>query len=149
MTAALAKKAPFWRQFMSRFLMDHVPSRIKRLIFLSSIIGVIEHVETPDQEMLNKLNTVLKLAHNNEAMALPIHIHSWLWKDCDLESSFNVEGKELNITSIASANLNKSGFLKVAEYLISKAPEWIIYDSEQAIAKDLEIVFKNVPCVNR
>lgn len=149
MTAALYKKAPFWHQFFSRFLTDHVPSRIKRLIFLSSIIGMIKKVETPDQEMLNKLNDVLKLAHNNEAMALPIHIHSWLWKNCDLNTSIKIDGKDLSITNIAEANLGRNSLIQVAEYLVSKAPEWIVYGSEHAIAKDLELVFKNVSYLHK
>lgn len=149
MSTDLSYKASFWGQIFSRFLMEHIPSRIKRLIFLSSIIGMIERVETPDQEMLNKLNEVLKLAHNNEAMVLPFHIHSWLWKKCDPEASIEVNGQNICMINIANANLGKTGFLQVAEYLISKAPEWIVYDSNQVIAKDLELVFKNITTIHQ
>ena len=141
MTQVLQKGISFWRQYFINLLCEKLPSRIKRLIFLSSIMGVVERVDTPDQEMLSKLNTVLKLAHKNDALLFPMYIHSWLWKNCQVKDCINIDGRQVQITSLTHTLIPQSSFGTIAEYLISKAPKWIIYDSTQAIAKDLQLMF--------
>lgn len=132
----------FFKRHLTKFLCEYVPWRIKRLIFLSSVIGFIEGIREPDKEYVQKLNEILKLAHHDDAIALPMYIHSWLWKKCDDEVSIEINGVDAKVTDLAKIQIPPLYFSKIASFLISNAPAWIVYGNVETVAKDLEILFR-------
>jgi hypothetical protein len=115
------------------------------MIFLSSALGLIENINNPDNEMLIKLNKVLRLAHDKNAIKFPMAIHSWLWKRRINDQFITVDGKQILYRDlIDSANAEAIDFSKVAKSLIDIAPPWTVYSRLPTIAKDLEVMFKNV-----
>lgn len=143
------RRRSFWMQKIGNFLCQRISGRVKRLIFLSSVFGLIENVSAPSKDTLSKLNKVLRLAHNNDAIAFPIYIHSWLWSNCEPTRKVLIDDSEVSLTELLS-DINECSlrethagvFNKLAKYLSNIAPEWIVYGPTQMIAKDLEVLFK-------
>ena len=135
----------FWSRLINRYLTRKFSLRFKRMIFLSSVLGLLENIQTPDKEMMSKLNEILKLAHNNDAIAFPMYIRSFLWRNCDVETCLSVDGRQVPLTELSGSRMTTANYLALARYLINSAPKWMVYGSEQAVAQDLEILFKSVP----
>lgn len=140
-----AKGPSFWSRLINRYLTKKFSLRFKRMIFISSVLGLLENIQTPDKEMMSKLNDILKLAHNNDAIAFPMYIHSFLWRNCDTETCLPIDGRQVPLTELSGSNMTVANYHALARYLINSAPRWMIYGSEQTIAKDLELLFKSVP----
>lgn len=140
-----AKRPSFWTRLITRYFNKRFSTNFKRMIFLASVVGLLEDIKSPDKALMAKLNSVLKLAHNNDAIALPILIHSYLWKNCDTDTFLPVNGKMIPLSEISRSEMSASNYRALARYLISSAPRWMVYGSEQTIASDLENMFKNVP----
>lgn len=142
-------KQSFWMKKLGNFLCQRISGRVKRLIFLSSVFGLIENINAPSKDTIQKLNTVLKLAHNNDAVAFPIYIHSWLWSNCEPNRRVLIDNSEVSLSELLSdisemdfQEEQTTVFNKLAKYLSNIAPEWIVYGPTQMIAKDLEVLFK-------
>ncbi len=145
----------FWLRTIRQFLSERISARIKRLIFLSSVFGLVGNVNNPSKDTMSKLNTVLKLAHNNDAIAFPMYIHSWLWRNCDPNLKVQIDGETVsladllrNVTEATDMTWQGSQFKLLAEYLTQIAPQWIVYGPTQMIAKDLEVLFKKCTTFN-
>lgn len=143
--ARRTKGPSFWTRLITRYFNYQFSTHFKRMIFLASVVGLLEDIKSPDKATLAKLNNVLKLAHHNDAIALPILIHSYLWKNCDTDTCLPVNGKLTPLSELSGSEMSASNYRALARYLIASAPRWMVYGSEQAIAEDLEKLFKNVP----
>lgn len=115
------------------------------MIFLASVVGLLENIHTPDKALLAKLNDVLKLAHRNDAIAFPILIHSYIWKNCDMETCLPIDGKLVPLAKLSSSHMTIPHYRALARYLMLSSPRWMIYGSENQIADDLQMLFKNIP----
>lgn len=132
----------FLRKHLSKFLMHKVSPRIKRLIFLSSVFSLFENTTTASDATLTKLNSVLKLAHNQDAIAFPMYIRSWLWNECEPQKKILVNGEELSLGELLQQQRTPEVLEKIAAYLMSIAPSWIVYSDNKSIAKDLDILLR-------
>jgi hypothetical protein len=124
-------------------LRKYVPRRFKRMIFLSSIVGAVKDIKNPDKATLDKLNHLLHLAHNNNAIAFPMYIHSWLWKQPICTQRIQLQSTEVSIKDIGKSVLNRLDVVCLAKYFIENAPLWLIYSTDRLIAKDLEIAIRD------
>lgn len=135
----------FWSRIISRYLSRKFSMRLKRMIFLSSVLGLLEDIQKPDKEMMSKLNDILKLAHHKDAIAFPFYIHSYLWRNCNTDICLSVGGQQIPLTELSGSSMTTTNYLTLARYLIKSAPRWMIYGSEYTVAHDLEVLFKSVP----
>lgn len=143
--ARRTKGPSFWTRLITRYFNHRFSTHFKRMIFLASVVGLLENIHSPDKAMMAKLNEVLKLAHHNDAIALPILIHSYLWRNCDTGTCLPVNGQLVPLTELTGSKMSAVNYRALARYLIGSAPRWMVYGSEQRIAEDLEMLFKNVP----
>ena len=143
--ARRAKGPSFWTRLITRYFNYSFSTPFKRMIFLASVIGLLENIHSPDKATIAKLNNVLKLAHHNDAIALPILIHSYLWRNCDKDTRLPVNGQLVPLSELSGSEMSPSNYRALARYLVGSAPRWMVYGSEQTIAEDLEKLFKNVP----
>lgn len=143
--ARRAKGPSFWSRLITRYFNQRFSTQFKRMIFLASVVGLLENIHSPDKAMMAKLNEVLKLAHHNDAIALPILIHSYLWRNCDKDTCLPVNGHLTPLMELSGSEMSASNYRALARYLMGSAPRWMVYGSEQRIAEDLEKMFKNVP----
>lgn len=120
-----------------------IPRRFKRLIFLSSVLGVIKGLKKPDADAIDKLNRALHIAHNKDAMLFPMQIHSWIWRDRLESLDIELDDRIVSVTTLSQTKLDNSDFFRIALYFIEHAPKWLIYGSIRQIAADLQTMFRN------
>lgn len=128
---------------------DMLPRRIKRLIYLSSILGVIEHVQQdPDLELIEKLNNVLKLAENANSYRLPIYVKSLIWKNMEQERGVLLNEQYIPVSDIKiSDRMSYVDKTKLAEFFSFRTPEWLKYGSEQLMENDVVNLIDNLIAV--
>lgn len=128
---------------MDRLLKKKLSYRLKRMIFLSSVLGLVENIQHPDNELLGKLNTALKLAHDKQALKFPILIHSWIWRR-QRGNVININGREILMSDLLQLKDQDLDFDQVASYLFHAAPEWVVYSKLPAFSEDLKKLFHSV-----
>lgn len=133
----------FLKRLLCSTLDRHTPRRFKRLIFLSSVIGVVKGMKSPDEGAIEKLNEVLRIAYNKNAMQFPMQVHSWIWNDRLRTLDIELEDRIVSVTTLTQTKLDEQDFIHIAHYFIDNAPKWLIYGSIRQIAKDLETLFRN------
>ena len=112
------------------FILNFIlPDRTKRLILLSSLASALNHCDSLDKQTIRKLNALLSLAYNDEAMYFPISISDMIWHNVDL-ISLETQSANLNVDeSIIS--------LTKTEYILNHIPTWLKYGTYENIKKDV------------
>lgn len=106
-----------------------LPKRMKKLILFSSLTAVLRQDDVLDKQTLEKLNFVMKLSTDVDAMKLPVYMRSAIWKGGAPiqipESVFSKQPKEQDIQRL------------IAEF-ISKIPRWLRYGRDDEMKTDAE-----------
>jgi hypothetical protein len=137
------KKPGKFSGWMDRLLKKKLSYRLKRMIFLSSVLGLVENIQHPDNELLGKLNSVLKLAHDKQALKFPIMIHSWIWRR-QKDNVISLDGRTVPISDLVQLREGDVNFDKLAEYLFHAAPDWVVYSKLPTVSEDLRKLFAEV-----
>lgn len=130
------QKLSLWKRIKYCFL-NRLSNRMKRLIFLSSFFGYTKPVDTLSTETMVKLNTVLALAHNVDAIEFPVVIRTWLWNH-EIDDGIVIEDRCILLTEFYKQSFTFSDFSRIADFLMSKAPDWMVYGTRDIIAQDLQ-----------
>lgn len=134
--------------YIKNLMKDILPRRIKRLIYLSSILGVIEHVQKdPDLELIEKLNDILKLADNVNSYRLPIYVKSLIWKNLDYVPDVRGEYGFLPITDIQVQDMSNSEKHVLANFFSFRCPDWLAYGSKNLMENDVLSLIDNLIAV--
>lgn len=118
-------------------------NHMKRLVFISSILGLIYRVKDPDLRMIHKLNKVFKLAEYPEALQLPFRVKSLIWQNRDL-NVLGHDGKVIHIFDVPTTSLNKEDVEHLSSQVVSQAPWWLAYSSTENMCKDLQRLFSQI-----
>lgn len=112
-----------------------LPRRMKKLILFSSLTAVLRQDDTLDKQTLEKLNFVMGLASDVEAMKLPVYMRSSIWKG----------GAPIQITeAIFSRQSDKLQAVSTAvEQLLAKIPPSLRYAPEAQMKGDIEKYLTN------
>lgn len=100
------------------------PERIKRLIFMSSVISKLTDSKQLDAETLKRLNETLHICEFQNAMLLPMRYSHTLWND-EVVHRANDDG---------TPDLDQQ---KAA--ILNQVPQWLIYNH-----KDMETDLVNI-----
>jgi hypothetical protein len=73
-------------QFTQTTLHKKLPRRSKRIIFVATIAGRLEKTDTLSSEILAKLNAVLKLSPDDNALKFPVYLNEVVWRGKPLEN---------------------------------------------------------------
>ena len=134
--------------YIKNLMKDILPRRIKRLIYLSSILGVIEHVQKdPDLELIEKLNDILKLADNANSYRLPIYVKSLIWKNLNYVPVVGSESGFVPITELHVQNMSNSQKHVLADFFSFRCPEWLAYGSKKLMESDVLSLIDNLIAV--
>lgn len=133
---------------LTSWLLNRVlPDPIKRMIFLSSLAAYIRNLDEPDKELLQKLNEILLLSSNAEALRLPMEIHSKIWGKFDT-NRLRCDGINCsNMRDFKLEGLPKSQMRIVANRLIDYMPSWLKYHSREGIRQDIYRLFLGLDLV--
>lgn len=142
------KKGFFSTTFL-KLLEKRLPRRFKRLIYVSSILGLIQQMKDPDMALVIKLNTMFKLANNPDALAFPMYIKSVIWKDVMLEAvCISTTDEQVPITALLDQELNSKDCTAIGEYFARQAPAWLKYGAIDTMVNDIVLLVKQLKQFN-
>lgn len=118
---------------IERTAKEIVPAKIKRAIFVSTIAGLVRQVTKPDEDLVNRLNRVLKLT-NPQAAALSMQAKSVIWRR--LRDDVQLHGRSVSIHDVDKQNLNDSDMQTMAEHFSRNVPAWLKYGSADLMTRD-------------
>jgi hypothetical protein len=135
----------FNESLITRLIGKVLPDRMKRIIFVSSLVAHINDCKNPDKELLSKINTLLTLSGERGALVLPMKMHSQIWDKVELIEVFTSKNIPIDdIHQIAEYKFVKNQARLVSEELVKRTPRWLRYASNTQMRSDLIKVFNNM-----
>lgn len=127
----------FFGTHLGHALAKRISRRVKRLIYISSIMGLLEQVKDPDMHVVGKLNEVFKVAKFPDAFIFPMYIKSIIWKDVG-NMAIEVDAEHrLQIAQVMQCDLSTRECTAVAEHFARRAPSWLKYASLDLMIEDV------------
>lgn len=156
---------PFVRKNIYKFLSDKLPTRMKRLVFASSLLGLLEGdncrinenqgvgkkvkhlfiVSERDKAIVTKLNSILKLSKVSEgSLVFPMIIRSMIWSELYKNPYIVVNHQTIPITDIDTLKRVDPDFNYLTQFLIAQMPFWLLYGSYNLIHHDVSALIHQV-----
>jgi len=115
-------------------------------VFISSVYGYLKNDEVVSDEVLKKLNVVLSLSKDDQAIKLPLVIKDIVWKD--LSQSYFLDSVPVGYEVMQSreyigALIKRNRLDEAITTLIDCAPCWTLYGSKTDISFDLKVLIRN------
>lgn len=130
----------FGGNFLTRYLTNrfsnYLPRRFKRLLFVSSAMGLLLKTRYPDLDMVSKINDKLKLAYSAMGLLFPIYIGSFIWKNLR-NNTIHLEGGLVNLDELDLANMEDSDCWKTGVFFAQNTPSWLQYGSDGLLTADV------------
>lgn len=104
-----------------RVLFHLLPSRMKRLIFLSSLSGKVTGEKHMAQDMLIRIQEKFKLCRDPHAMELPLACTDKIWGKRPIE--------DLVCPVYLNANQSDHDVTRTARQIVVMMPCWLVYDN--------------------
>jgi len=120
------------------FLKRHLPNRTKRLVFLASLTARLKNTEFFDIETLKKLNKIMVLASNDNAIGLPICLSHVIWHGRSACNILSIDNKENEAIVIDGRNIDK-----MTSSVFSGMPSWLSYGEQESIKNDIHKLLNN------
>lgn len=128
-----------------RILEKILPDRTKRLIFVSSFLAHIQICDSSDRNLISKLNLLLDLSADDNALVLPMQWHERIWSDVHVDKILHDKGIEIsNINQILEIEFMSPKVRTLSEDIIKAMPKWLKYDSNTRMRSDLIKLFRNI-----
>lgn len=121
-----------------------LPRKYKRMIYISSILGLLEQVREPDMELVKKLNDIIKIAHHVEAIQGPIYIKNLIWKTFSSRTLMLSESKTIAVCDITKSELTQKECEVIGNYFANNAPKWLRYGSLGMMINDVTLLIQNL-----
>ena len=125
----------FVRRHISRRLMEVLPRRLKRLLYVSSVLGIVLK-ETPDSDALARVNEKLHLAYGVMGMLFPIYLGSIIWKNV-LNNVIVLDRGWVVVDELSTTELGEADLWKTGLFFARNSPSWIQYGSDALMAADI------------
>lgn len=147
---ALTNKARggFFSRRFAKMLENNLPRRFKRLIYVSSIMGLMQQVRDPDMTLVTKLNDTLKLAQYPDAFAFPMYVKSVIWKDAMFDTVCIHANNQVAIGDLIKQELSSKDCTAIGEYFANQAPSWLKYGSLEFMVNDVVSLIKQLKRFN-
>lgn len=121
-------------------------NRVRRAIFLSSLLATIRNISDPNQELINKLNSVFHVAKDPLSMSVPMMVHGFIWTDItDSSVVCDVNGCPVRVEDIDNRTFLAEDLIKVARYFIDRMPVWLRYGSDDEMSLDVQKLVTQMP----
>lgn len=133
----------FFTRYLERIAHTKLPRRWKRLIYVSSILGLIQQVKDPDMRLVNKLNKVLRIADNSNSYILPMYIKSIIWKQA-ANHSIVLGDRSISVEEIGACDLTRTDCTAIGVYFANNAPAWLKYGSDELMVSDVKLLINQI-----
>lgn len=125
-----------------------LPNRTKRLIFVGSLIAHIQNCNTADKALISKLNTLLHLCGDENALMLPMQLHQKIWRNVNIDQLFEDKGFQVNddngLLAINQSKYTSKKIRTLSEDIIKIMPNWLKYSSNNRMRQDLITLLFNI-----
>lgn len=120
-----------------------LPDKVKRMIFVSSLAAYLRDIDQPEDEVLQKLNSVLKLSSDYRAMRFPIVFHSYIWDSFDTGTITDkgIACESDTLKGFRLVGLSKPQARIVTDKIIDYIPDWLRYASKNQTRNDVYRLF--------
>ena len=108
-------------------------------MFVTSLYSRIVRLDTLKAEAIEKLNDVMHLATNNNALALPALTNNMIWKDANLQSVLN--------EAVLRDEIPEAKAKEISEQVVDMAPAWLHYSRDSMNSR--ESMIQDVMCLIR
>jgi uncharacterized Fe-S cluster protein YjdI len=132
---------PFLKRFFVREMSGMVPKKAKRLIFVISILALIENSKTLNKELTHKLNAILQLAYDEEALKFPAYLKEWIWKNRIKDRMIEINGVKFDISDNAAIIQHDPKCVMLSKSILSIMPLWLMYASSEEMTHDIRMLF--------
>lgn len=140
----LYSKASSIRKWFRNWLYRRLPTKVKRMMFLSSLFGYLIGKRTPSNGGIARLNKALKLYNDgDDAVKFPIHIYRSLWRSLDDNIEYYIAIGE-TFTSYAKRLSMNGRANEIGEVVFRHSPYWMLYGDRETIVKDVETMMKEL-----
>jgi hypothetical protein len=128
---------------MIYFIIERLSRRSKRLICLASVLGQLGIQHMQESTITVKLNRMLKLAHDDDAVKFPMYVHSWIWVFGKEAPEVKMGREMVSLPAIDLPSLTNREIRYLADFFYTHAPSCLIYSSRAVMLKDLERLIRN------
>lgn len=154
---------PFVRKKVYEFLNDKIPTRMKRLIFSASLLGILEPKEliesktmskrmtsifvltAEDRRIVHKLNSILNLSkHSESSLMFPVIVRSMIWGDLKKDPYIEIDHHRVAISDIEAIKKYDPDLNYLTAFLVSQMPLWLIYGSYNLVHHDVSLLMHKV-----
>ncbi len=136
-------------RLFARYIAYYFPRRFKRLIYISSIMGLLQQIKDPDMLLIGKLNDLFKVAKHDDAFIFPMYIKSFIWKDIGIAPIAVDETHGLNISQIMARDLSVTEANAVGDFFANKVPNCLRYGSTKLMASDVTLLIKQIKAFSK
>ncbi len=138
----------FFSRAFAKVLENNLPRRFKRLIYVSSILGLMQQARDPDMTLVTKLNDTLKLAQYPDAFAFPMYVKSVIWRDAIFDTVCLRADQRIAIGDLIKQDLTGKDCTAIGEYFASQSPSWLKYGSLEFMVNDVVSLIKQLKTFN-
>lgn len=121
------------------YFCEHVPKRMKRLIFLASISGRFKEPDTFNNETLAKLNKVMEMGSRDAALMPAVHLSRAIWHG---KTSREIIDDEPSMITGDETRLDHA-----AKRIIAACPKWLRYGEDTEMLPDLIKLLRVQPAI--
>ena len=132
---------PFFRRLMVREMSTLIPKKAKRLIFVISILALIENSKILNKELTHKLNTILQLAYDEDALKFPAYLKEWIWSNHIKDRMIEVDGIKFDLADNAAIIRHDPRCVMLANSILSITPLWLMYANAEEMTHDIRMLF--------
>lgn len=102
---------------------------IKRIIFVTSLFAQLNRMESLQQSARDKLNYIMALASDQNALGLPARFQGAVWKNTGLHDVIE--------SVLSGRKLTPEQTREISMCVVDLSPEWVRYSSKPAMADDV------------
>lgn len=127
------------------FLVSHLPKaineRVKRTIFVFSVLAVLDKTATPCEATIRDVNERLRLARTDGICKSSAKAHADIWQHTEIDgTTYN------NDLPAFSASTNRVERELLVEYYVRHCPQWLRYgiSDHSDMSRDLNRLFNAI-----
>lgn len=117
------------------------------MMFLSSLAAYVKGIKNPPLAALERLNNLMALSSNVNALLFPIEIKSKIWANMSSEDLEKHLGCNKTFQELKVGDFNVAQKRILTSMIINKAPKCLLYGSNNSIRKDIYKMFDNLDSV--
>lgn len=124
---------------------NFLPAMFKRLVYISSLLAVIDVQHASDQVLAQKLNNIFELNKPPSVVTDTMRVKDVVWKEFLHEKTFVYNGKEFDLDLLKDGKYNAIDIDNMTTHLIQTTPNWIRYANDDVMRHDIKKLFRSLP----